>query len=99
MNNLQNIIAENNQGTRERCVYIVDNPGLGIYLPDEMSKESNHSQLRLIEGFREMVREKQKQAEVEEKQSDNDKIKAYFNGAYCNLGALLSELGSINEIK
>ena len=103
MPNLKQIIEENKKSLNDTSLFRAGGSCWEVCDFEaicEDIKENNHlSQLRLIEGFREMVREKQKQAEVEEKQSDNDKIKAYFNGAYCNLGALLSELGNINEIK
>ena len=56
------------------------------------------SQLRLIEGFREMVREKIERLREDYKHGEitND---SYLSGAFENLDALLSELGDINEIK
>jgi len=92
MTNLKQIIEENNKlfddeiSALEKAVMTMDG-GTALKFVFRCLREKNkQSQLRLIEGFREMVREKSS------KYGSNNEIDAVSVD-------LLSELGSINEIK
>ena len=94
MSNLQNIIAENEKLFDSQFPNLNDSTKDGGYDARSYVKEFNRkSTLRLIEGFREMVREVF--YDFNDKEQDfecNQKVLKLRN-------ALLSELGSINEIK
>jgi hypothetical protein len=101
MSNLQNIIADNKEiFSKERTEAITemfDNKDKdGLYPTtkffNRIDKSNLSSQLRLIEGFREMV---EKKISKLPDTAGNE----YERGKYLSLYDLLSELGSINEIK
>jgi hypothetical protein len=101
MNNLQKIIEENEKKFNNWPLYQVPSNCTEVIGYDKNGTAYagvviNHRDisLRLIEGFREMVREKHRKllGSVEE----NDIWRSGYNRA---IDDLLSELGSINEIK
>ena len=98
MPNLQNIIEENKKSLNDTSLFRAGGSCWEVCDFEaicEDIKENNHlSQLRLIEWFREMVREKHRKllGSVEE----NDIWRSGYNRA---IDDLLSELGDINEIK
>ena len=105
MSNLQNIIEENKKSLNDTSLFRAGGSCWEVCDFEaicEDIKENNHlSQLRLIEGFREMVREKMKQVMVFDRSLKEGGGHSDFKAIEYNkaLDDLLSELGSINEIK
>jgi len=103
MTNLKQIIEENEQNFEE---WLIRN--IFSRFPTKKEEELVESaisafdvtQLRLIEGFREMVRERIGMVDIAIKSVDEKEgLDSYFGGQKLILNRLLSELGSINEIK
>jgi hypothetical protein len=104
MSNLQNIIEENKKSLNDTSLFRAGGSCWEVCDFEaicEDIKENNHlSQLRLIEGFREMVRERIGMVDIAIKSVDEKEgLDSYFGGQKLILNRLLSELGSINEIK
>jgi len=97
MNNLQKIIEENERFESFDSFFAglsSRNENRAMYLYEKyLQKHIHSSQLRLIEGFREMVREKIDTWEYTDLGNAERDIKN------SSLKDLLSELGNINEIK
>ena len=114
MPNLQQIIAENEntinevvQNIREEAykdgfhaqsLLGYEGQSDRYMMPARLKLES--MRLLLIEGFMEMVREKIGMVDIAIKSIDErEGLDSYFGGQKLILNRLLSELGSINEIK
>ena len=98
MTNLKQIIEENKKSLNDTSLFRAGGSCWEVCDFEaicEDIKENNHlSQLRLIEGFREMVREKMLPERQRSLVSQD-----WFDSWNDCCNAILSELGNINEIK